>query len=132
MYCYILASPYQESQSLGKDKMSTRYLKKKIDHNRRNKAGISPVVATVILVAVAVVIAAALAGFAGSLFGSYSQGPQIKVRSLTIDSTANTGTVTLANAGNQGDSIKEIKMTGYVITNILDDATNTDSKIAGN
>jgi flagellin-like protein len=40
--------------------------------NNKAKKGISPVIATVILVAVAVVIAAALAGFSSSLFGTYS------------------------------------------------------------
>ncbi|AIF82470.1 archaeal flagellin-like protein [Candidatus Nitrososphaera evergladensis SR1] len=38
------------------------------NNNRRAKKGISPVIATVILVAVAVVIAAALAGFSSSLY----------------------------------------------------------------
>ena len=119
---------------LARSKMSTRYLTKtkKIDHTRRKKAGISPVVATVILVAVAVVIAAALAGFAGSLFGSYSNGPQVKVKSMEIDGAAITGTVTLSNAGNQGDSVTNIKINGYTtdtITNGVDNklAANTDS-----
>jgi flagellin-like protein len=92
--------------------MSTGYLTKKKIANNRRKKGISPVVATVILVAVAVVIAAALAGFAGSLFGSYSNGPQIKVRSLTIDSATGDGVLTVSNAGNQGDTVKNISLGG--------------------
>jgi flagellin-like protein len=112
--------------------MSNRYLKK-IDQNRRKKAGISPVVATVILVAVAVVIAAALAGFSGSLFGSYSNGPQIKVKSLEILSVDNgaTGTLTLSNAGNQADTVQSISLGDHVVTLDDDPATmpaNTDSK----
>jgi flagellin-like protein len=52
------------------------------------RKAISPVIATVILVAVAVVIAAAMAGFAGSLFGTYSQNAQIKISSATFPAAA--------------------------------------------
>jgi flagellin-like protein len=58
--------------------MSNRHL-----IGNRKRKGISPVIATVMLVAVAVVIAAALAGFSGSLFGSYSSGPQVKIQSMS-------------------------------------------------
>src|ERR1044072_4459812 len=106
MYSNILASAYQESESLGKDKMSIRYLKK-IDQNRRKKAGISPVVATVILVAVAVVIAAALAGFSGSLFGSYSNGPQVRIQSMTVHANGDIE-LTMANSGNAADAVTRV------------------------
>jgi len=58
---------------------------KTLNKGTKAKKGISPVIATVILVAVAVVIAAALAGFSSSLFGSYSQSSQITVRSVTAE-----------------------------------------------
>jgi flagellin-like protein len=128
MYFGILASPYQACPFLGIDKMSSGYLKK-IDHNRRKKAGISPVVATVILVAVAVVIAAALAGFAGSLFGSYSNGPQVKIQSMTLLDDG-TGTITMSNAGSSDDAVTKVavKGTGEVVLASPADDTNTIPK----
>src|ERR1041385_5818782 len=85
-------------------KMSTRYLPKK------SRKAISPVIATVILVAVAVVIAAAMAGFAGSLFGSYSNGPQIKIQSMGVDTTGK-GTAALSNSGNAADTASLVSIT---------------------
>ena|SRR5437867_3987052 len=88
--------------------MSNRYLIKK----NKSKKGISPVIATVILVAVAVVIAAALAGFAGSLFGSYSNGPQIKVVSMTLHANGDVD-LNMANNGNAADTVIMIAATNY-------------------
>jgi flagellin-like protein len=96
--------------------------------NRKNrtKKGISPVIATVILVAVAVVIAAALAGFASSLFGTYSSaGAAVTVRSITMDVTGQ-GTVSLVNSGNVADELVSISIVGFTPvapTNLADDFT---------
>ena len=94
--------------------------------NRKNrtKKGISPVIATVILVAVAVVIAAALAGFASSLFGTYSSaGAAVTVKSITMDVTG-TGTVELVNSGNVADELVSVSIVGFTPvapTNVADD-----------
>jgi flagellin-like protein len=80
------------------------------------KKGISPVIATVILVAVAVVIAAALAGFSSSLFGTYSSaGAAVTVKSITMDNTG-AGTVVLVNSGNVADELVSISVVGQVAT----------------
>jgi flagellin-like protein len=82
--------------------------------NAKNKAkkGISPVIATVILVAVAVVIAAALAGFSSSLFGTYSSaGAAVTVKSITMDS-AGVGNVVLVNSGNVADKLVSMSVAG--------------------
>lgn len=82
---------------------------------KRNKAkkGISPVIATVILVAVAVVIAAALAGFSSSLFGTYSSaGAAVTVRSITMDDTG-LGDVELVNSGNVADELVSVSIVGF-------------------
>lgn len=86
-------------------KMSNRYLR--IGNKKRK--GISPVIATVMLVAVAVVIAAALAGFSGSLFGSYSSGPQVKIQSISLD-TLGAGTIVMSNNGNSDDSVVKVEV----------------------
>src|SRR5262245_60380792 len=104
------------------DKMSNRYLIKK----NKSKKGISPVIATVILVAVAVVIAAALAGFSSSLFGTYSSaGAAVTVKSITMDVDGD-GSVTLVNSGNIADALVAVSIVGFDPNTPIADAGNTD------
>ena len=78
-------------------------------NNRRgSKKGISPVIATVILVAVAVVIAGAMSSFSASLFGSYSQNSQIKIRDATFSSAAKTVTINFVNSGSAPESLLKV------------------------
>ena len=88
------------------DKMSIRYLSK----SKKAKKGISPVIATVILVAVAVVIAAALAGFSSSLFGSYSQNAQIQIRSVELHADG-TGFLDVVNKGASAETVSKVSAT---------------------
>ena len=81
--------------------------------NRKNrtKKGISPVIATVILVAVAVVIAAALAGFASSLFGTYSSaGAAVTVSSVNVGAATGIVDGFLQNNGNTADALVSIQV----------------------
>jgi len=88
--------------------MSIGYLKKKT--NTKARKGISPVIATVILVAVAVVIAAALAGFASSLFGTYSsQGAAVNVKSLTVAADGSFE-LDMVNNGNTKDTVVSVSV----------------------
>ena len=76
----------------------------------RARKGISPVIATVILVAVAVVIAAALAGFSSSLFGTYSSaGSAVTVKSIAVHENGD-GDLTMLNSGNVLDEIVSIQV----------------------
>jgi len=80
--------------------------------NKKSRKGISPVIATVILVAVAVVIAAALAGFSSSLFGTYSSaGAAVVVKSITVQ-TDGSGTLELINSGNIADELVSMQVVG--------------------
>lgn len=97
-------------------KMSNRYLSKKT----KTKKGISPVIATVILVAVAVVIAAALAGFSSSLFGSYSQSAQIAVRSINLNAATEDGSMDIVNRGGSAEMITKVSVTNF---GVADDPT---------
>lgn len=82
-------------------------------NNNKAKKGISPVIATVILVAVAVVIAAALAGFSSSLFGTYSSaGGSVKVETISVSANGGAGSVTLNNSGNTNDDLLSIEAVG--------------------
>jgi flagellin-like protein len=79
-------------------------------NNNKAKKGISPVIATVILVAVAVVIAAALAGFSSSLFGTYSSaGASVSATSVSISAATNKVDYTLENSGNTADKLVSIQ-----------------------
>lgn len=78
--------------------------------NKKSRKGISPVIATVILVAVAVVVAAALAGFSSSLFGSYSsQGAAVNVKTIEV-SAAGTFDLDMVNNGNTADKVVSVSI----------------------
>lgn len=106
--------------------MSNRYLK----NNTKAKKGISPVIATVILVAVAVVIAAALAGFSSSLFGSYSQNSQVQIRSVSMDNLG-VGTLDIVNKGASAETVSSVSAsiagTAYTYTLLAADNPTIDA-----
>ncbi|MFQ5969933.1 MAG: archaellin/type IV pilin N-terminal domain-containing protein [Nitrososphaerales archaeon] len=85
------------TNGMTKDRSQTKDL-------NRSKKGISPVVATVILVAVAVVIAAALAGFSSSLFGTYSATGSIELRDVVVYEDGS-GSMIIKNVGSKSDSV---------------------------
>ena len=88
--------------------------------NKKSRKGISPVIATVILVAVAVVIAAALAGFSSSLFGSYSsQGAAVNVKTIEV-SELGTFDLDMVNNGNTADAIVSVSIPPNAATPIAD------------
>lgn len=97
------------------------------------RKGISPVIATVILVAVAVVIAAALAGFSSSLFGSYAQGPQITMRTVEMN-TLGVGTIDIVNKGTSPESVIKVAATiaGVSYDALESDATVTNGVVQAN
>ncbi|MEO9363234.1 MAG: archaellin/type IV pilin N-terminal domain-containing protein [Nitrososphaera sp.] len=80
--------------------------------NNKAKKGISPVIATVILVAVAVVIAAALAGFSSSLFGTYAGSGSAVTVGVTEVHTDGSGSFVLKNSGTVQDTLVSIQVVG--------------------
>ena len=97
------------------------------------RRGISPVIATVIIVAVAIAISIAVAGWLFGLWGAFGAGqPQVKFTgvSAVYDSGTDTLTVTLAysNTGNAADEILQavaILPDGSSVTNST--AVNPDN-----
>ena len=75
---------------------------------RRSRRAISPVIATVILVATAVVMSAAMAGFASSLFSTYSQTAQVRIRDTVFSSAGKTVTVNLINSGSVPETLLSV------------------------
>lgn len=79
-------------------------------NSQKKRRAISPVIATVILVSTAVVISAAMAGFAGSLFSTYSQTSQVKIRDATFSNSAQTVTINFVNAGSASDILTSVSI----------------------
>lgn len=80
---------------------------------RTKRKGISPVLATIILLAVTVAVGVGVASYVFGLFGTYSESAAVKVQgtpTLNSNSTANPRyfNVTLLNSGAQSDSVSSI------------------------
>jgi hypothetical protein len=77
----------------------------------RRKAGISPVVATVILVAVAIVIAIAVAFWASGLVGVFTRFEKLEIVSA-IMTNEETFTVRIRNTGSADSAIVQVVVQG--------------------
>jgi len=81
----------------------------------RGKAGISPVMATVILVAIAIVIAIAVAFWATGLVGIFTRFEKLEVRSAYAEAGAEgkyTVHLTVFNSGSSNATIDEVYING--------------------
>jgi flagellin-like protein len=109
--------------------MSNKTFNARNNNSKKAKKGISPVIATVILVAVAVVIAAALAGFSSSLFGTYSSaGGAVTVQSISVRADG-TSDVTLNNSGNTNDEMLSIQAVPNPVVTPQADNTGTGTEV---
>jgi len=86
----------------------------KLTHNRK---AISPVLATVILIAITLIAAIVIAGFVFGLFGTFTAGARISANAVSCQSKATNGTlayciVSLTNNGNAGATIQACSFTG--------------------
>ncbi|NWG09106.1 MAG: hypothetical protein HXX80_02135 [Nitrososphaerales archaeon] len=86
---------------------------------RLKKKGISPVIASIILIAITIAIAIAVAGWVFGLFGAYGGGAAIKVVSVTYGGTVDDDIdIEFANSGATDDSVTSIDNIGTVtVTN---------------
>jgi FlaG/FlaF family flagellin (archaellin) len=80
----------------------------------RGKAGISPVVATVILVAVAIVIAIAVAFWASGLVGVFTRFEKLEIVSAVMTG-GNTFQVVIRNTGSADSAIIQVVVQGRAI-----------------
>jgi len=82
---------------------------------RKNRKAISPVLATVILIAITLIAAIAIAGFVFGLFGSFTSTAQVSVTSTALSSTTWTtgvaGTIVASNTGTGNTNINSVSMT---------------------
>ncbi|MCL5318285.1 MAG: hypothetical protein M1503_08525 [Thaumarchaeota archaeon] len=104
--------------------MNQKYTKRK---------GISPVLATIILLAVTVAVGVGVASYVFGLFGTYSESAAVKVQgtpNLEASHTGATGNgpvfnVTLTNSGAQSDTVSAVTTTvnGAQITGTIQGST---------
>jgi len=84
-----------------------------INSARRRKA-ISPVLATVILIAITLIAAIAIAGFVFGLFGSFTSTARVELMAPAIApgaGVANTGTVVALNSGTSNTNANSATLT---------------------
>ncbi len=90
------------------------------------KKGISPVLASIILLAVTVAVGVGVASYVFGLFGSYTEAAAVKSSgSPTLNSPATTFNVTLVNSGAQSDSVISVStvVNGTRYTSTINSAT---------
>jgi len=79
---------------------------------RRSSSGISPVVATVILVAIAIVIAIAVAFWASGLVGIFTRFEKLEITAAYWDSTAGGFVLIVNSTGSADATIADILVNG--------------------
>ena len=88
---------------------------------RKSKKALSPVVASIILIAVTVAVSIAVAAWMGALTIGFMDTEQLKITSMTFDTDADTITVVAHNQGTSGVVINEVWVNGSPIA--TDDVT---------
>ncbi len=79
--------------------------------NVKGRKAISPVIATVILIAITLIAAIAIAGFVFGLFGSFTSVARLSVSTTNIASgTTPSGTITIQNTGTANAAIDSISL----------------------
>jgi archaeal type IV pilus assembly protein PilA len=71
---------------------------------RKNRKAISPVLATVILIAITLIAAVAIAGFVFGLFGSFTSSAQVSAQVTSCTHGANGSDYCIVNLTNSGTS----------------------------
>jgi len=96
---------------------------------KRGKSGISPVMATVILVAIAIVIAIAVAFWATGLVGVFTRYEKLEITSIYYDATAKVVKLTVRNTGSADATIDNIFVSGVPCVTGNEDACEIDPSI---
>ncbi len=82
------------------------------------RKGISPVIATVILIAITLIAAIAIAGFVFGLFGSFTSGARVSGSASCTGTTAISCVVTLSNTGTAATTVTGATITFGANTNL--------------
>jgi flagellin-like protein len=77
-----------------------------VQFRKRNRKGISPIIATVIIIAITLIAAVAIGGFVFGLFGSFTSTAQVLVSSASCTVAAPVVcTLTLSNSGTANTAV---------------------------
>ncbi len=80
----------------------------------RNRKAISPVLATVILIAITLIAAIAIAGFVFGLFGSFTSNAQVSVTGVIVHAAATpwmSGSIYATNTGTSNTQVNGVSIT---------------------
>jgi flagellin-like protein len=98
---------------------------------RKNAKALSPVVASIILIAVTVAVSIAVAAWMGALVVGQMSTEEAKVTSIAWDETAGTATLTVRNTGTSNIEIVEAYANGDggIITPVTVEANNVNTVV---
>jgi flagellin-like protein len=82
----------------------------------KSKKALSPVVASIILIAVTVAVSIAVAAWMGAIPGRFITQPQLSITDMKFDGTDNkTITIKVSNTGTAVGTVAQIKVNGVVV-----------------
>jgi flagellin-like protein len=96
----------------------------RVTTNRAPRKAISPVIATIILIAITIVIAIAVAGWVFGLFGSYSRTNAVTIVASASSCTPTSCTIELSNQGGSAVTVVSASVDGQTSSVSLS-GTNT-------
>ncbi len=88
---------------------------RKLRKIRNNAKALSPVVASIILIAVTVAVSVAVAAWMGGLTGSFMQTEELKITGVSINE--GTATISVSNTGTSSVTINQVFVGSTQITN---------------
>ena len=101
--------------------------------NKKSRKALSPVVASIILIAVTVAVSIAVAAWMGALTFSFTATEQVNITNMNFDVTAKVISVTANNTGTTSVTINEAWVNGVKQINVKDDTlTNLPVTINAN
>jgi flagellin-like protein len=89
--------------------------------NTRSRKALSPVVASIILIAVTVAVSIAVAAWMGALTFSFTATEQVNITNMNFDVTNKRIIVTANNTGTTSVTINEAWVNGVKQTSVIDD-----------
>jgi len=107
--------------------------------NNKKRHAISPVLATVILIAITLIAAIAVAGFVFGLFGSFTSSATVQVTYESVSHLLTSGTINAQNTGTSNTNLNSLTLTyggatcapTYTVTNPLTAGATTAITVTG-
>ncbi len=84
-----------------------------IQHRKNQRKGITPVLATIILIAITLIAAISVGGYVFGLFGSFTNTATVSVVNTSSIGLGNTITLVLSNSGNAATGVGSVVVNWY-------------------